>query len=112
MDAFYASVEQREHPQLKGMPVAGGGARERGGVAAASYVARRYGVRSAMPSAQAYRLCPHITFVKPRFDRYKEVSQQIRAFPEYMFSYFSLYWRPVLSQVRKCLAFILRVIFE
>jgi len=84
MDAFYASVEQRDHPHLRGQPVAVGGARERGVVAAASYEARQYGVRSAMPSATALRKCPELVFVPPRFAVYKEVSRQIRAiFAEY-----------------------------
>ena len=84
MDAFYASVEQRDHPELRGRPVAVGGARERGVVAAASYEARQYGVRSAMPSATALRKCPELVFVPPRFAVYKEVSRQIRAiFAEY-----------------------------
>lgn len=78
MDAFYASVEQRDNPALKGKPVAVGGSRERGVVAAASYEARKYGVHSAMPSVTAYRRCPDITFVRPRFDVYKTVSNQIR----------------------------------
>ena len=78
MDAFYASVEQRDNPELRGQPVAVGGSRERGVVAAASYEARPYGVRSAMPSVVALRKCPHLIFVPPRFDVYKEVSQQIR----------------------------------
>jgi DNA polymerase-4 len=77
MDAFYASVEQRDEPALRGQPVAVGG-RERGVVMAASYEARTFGVRSAMPSATAKRLCPELVFVKPRFDVYKEVSRQIR----------------------------------
>src|SRR6187551_131134 len=79
MDAFYASVEQRDDPALRGRPVAVGGARERGVVAAASYEARRFGVRSAMPSVTAKRKCPNLIFVKPRFDVYREVSRQIRA---------------------------------
>jgi DNA polymerase-4 len=84
MDAFYASVEQRDFPQLKGKPVAVGGSRERGVVAAASYEARKYGVHSAMSTRKAYANCPHIIFVKPRFDVYKEVSRQIRSiFLEY-----------------------------
>jgi DNA polymerase-4 len=79
MDAFYASVEQRDNSELRGKPVAVGGSRERGVVAAASYEARKFGVRSAMPSVTAKRNCPELIFVKPRFDVYKAVSLQIRA---------------------------------
>jgi DNA polymerase-4 len=78
MDAFYASVEQRDNPELRGKPVAVGGSRERGVVAAASYEARQFGVHSAMPSITAKRKCPDLIFVKPRFDAYKAISLQIR----------------------------------
>ena len=79
MDAFYASVEQRDDPALKGRPVAVGYPAKRGVVAAASYEARRFGVRSAMPSTTAMRKCPELDFVPPRFEVYRAVSQQIRA---------------------------------
>jgi DNA polymerase-4 len=78
MDAFYASVEQRDNPVLRGKPVAVGGSAERGVVAAASYEARKFGVRSAMPSVTARRQCPDLIFVKPRFEVYKAISLQIR----------------------------------
>jgi len=84
MDAFYASVEQRDNSELRGKPVAVGGSRERGVVAAASYEARKFGVHSAMPSLTAKRRCPDLIFVKPRFDAYKAISEQIRQiFAEY-----------------------------
>lgn len=78
MDAFFASVEQMDYPELKGKALAVGGSEKRGVVAAASYEARKFGVRSAMSGAQAKRNCPELIFVPPRFDRYKEISQQIR----------------------------------
>ena len=77
MDAFYASVEQMDRPELKGKPLAVGGSRQRGVVAAASYEARAFGVHSALASSIAARRCPNLIFVKPRFDRYKEISSQI-----------------------------------
>lgn len=84
MDAFFASIEQLDHPDLQGKPIAVGGGRERGVVAAASYEARKFGVRSAMSGALAKKLCPHLIFVKTNFERYKEVSKKIRAiFYEY-----------------------------
>lgn len=79
MDAFYASVEQLDNEELRGKPIAVGGSKERGVVAAASYEARVFGVRSAMPSIVAARRCPNLIFVKPRFERYKEISNQIRS---------------------------------
>lgn len=77
MDAFYASVEQRDDPNLRGKPLAVGGSKERGVVAAASYEARQYGIHSAMSSKIAYRRCPEIIFVKPNFEKYRAVSEQI-----------------------------------
>jgi len=78
MDAFYASVEQLDNPELRGKAIAVGGSSERGVVSAASYEARKYGVKSAMSSVIAKRNCPHLIFVKTRFDRYREISQRIR----------------------------------
>lgn len=84
MDAFYASVEQRDNPGLKGKAIAVGGGENRGVTTTASYEARKFGVRSAMPGWKAKQLCPHIIFVPPRFDAYKQVSNQIRnVFQEY-----------------------------
>ena len=77
MDAFFASIEQRDNPELRGKPVAVGGSRKRGVVAAASYEARKYGVRSAMSSVVAKRKCPKLIFVKPRFEVYQKISAQI-----------------------------------
>lgn len=79
MDAFYASVEQMDHPELKGKAVAVGGSEARGVVAAASYEARKFGVRSALSGVLAKKYCPEIIFVKPRFDRYKEISRKVQA---------------------------------
>lgn len=84
MDAFYASVEQLDNPYLKGKPIAVGGNEVRGVVSAASYEARKFGVRSALSGVLAKKYCPEIIFVKPRFDRYKEISKKIRSiFHEY-----------------------------
>lgn len=78
MDAFYASIEQRDRPELRGQPVVvGGSPQSRGVVATASYEARKFGIRSAMSCSQAYKLCPHAIFVSPRFEVYEQVSQQI-----------------------------------
>lgn len=77
MDAFYASVEQMDNPQLYGKPIAVGGSESRGVVAAASYEARKFGVRSAISGVLAKKYCPELIFVRPRFERYKEISKQI-----------------------------------
>ena len=86
MDAFYASVEERDQPALAGRPVIVGGTPEgRGVVAAANYIARKFGVHSAMPAATAKRLCPHAAFLPPRIAHYAEVSEHIRnIFEQYM----------------------------
>ena len=78
MDAFYASVEQMDHPELRGKPIAVSGNEIRGVVSAASYEARKFGVRSALSGVLAKKYCPELIFVKPRFDRYKEISNKIR----------------------------------
>ncbi|MFT4565930.1 MAG: DNA polymerase-4 [Saprospiraceae bacterium] len=87
MDAFYASVEQRDYPELLGKPIAVGGGSSRGVLTTCSYEARKFGVRSAMPGYMAKKLCPHIIFMPVRFDAYREVSKQIR---EIFYSYTSL----------------------
>lgn len=88
MDAFYASVEQRDFPELKGKPlIVGGQPDSRGVVAACSYEARKFGIHSAMASSRAYRLCPQAIFVRPRFEAYREVSNQIR----------DIFWRYALE---------------
>lgn len=79
MDAFYASVEQRDNPDLRGKPIAIGSAGKRGVVATASYEARKYGVHSAMPSITALKRCPHLIFVRGNMDKYKDISYQIRS---------------------------------
>src|ERR1700690_2317681 len=79
MDAFYASVEEQDRPELKGLPLIVGGTSGRGVVAAASYAVRRFGVRSAMPMSEALRRCPHAVCVQPRMARYKEVSERVFA---------------------------------
>jgi DNA polymerase-4 len=79
MDAFYASVEQMDNPELRGKPVAVGGGENRGVVSAASYEARKFGVRSALSGILAKRYCPELIFVRPRFDRYREISNKIRS---------------------------------
>ena len=79
MDAFFASVEQLDNPQLKGKPVVVGGNSKRGVIAAASYEARKYGIKSAMSSAEAVRLCPDLIFVRHKFDRYREISHEVRS---------------------------------
>ncbi len=79
MDAFYASVEQRDRPELRGRPVVVGGSPDgRGVIASASYEARKFGIRSAMSSAKAYRICPQLVFVRPEFTKYREASHRIR----------------------------------
>ena len=78
MDAFYTSVEQLDNPNLKGKPIVVGGSSDRGVIAAASYQARCYGIRSAMSSVLAKKKCSQLIFIKPRFDRYKEISNKIR----------------------------------
>src|SRR5688500_19016238 len=84
MDAFYASVEQRDRPELRGQPVIVGGTSNRGVVAAASYEVRKFGVRSAMPIREALRRCPHAVCVPPRMSVYREVSHEVfRVFHEY-----------------------------
>jgi len=85
MDAFFASVEQRDRPELRGKPVVvGGDPHGRGVVSTCSYEARKYGIHSAMASSIAYKLCPHAVFIRPRFDVYKAVSDQVRKiFHEY-----------------------------
>lgn len=87
MDAFYASVEQLDNPELRGKPIAVGGGGKRGVVSAASYEARKYGVRSAMSGVLAQKKCPHLIFVRPRFQRYTEISKRIR---EIFFEYTDL----------------------
>ena len=91
MDAFFASVEQRDNPDLQGKPVAVGGSGGRGVVAAASYEARKFGVRSAMPSVTAKRLCPDLIFVRHRFDAYREASRKIRE----IFRYYTPHVEPL-----------------
>lgn len=84
MDAFFASVEQLDHPELRGKPVAVGGSGPRSVVAAASYEARKFGVRSAMPSVTAKKLCPELIFVRHNFSRYSEISGKVHEiFREY-----------------------------
>ena len=87
MDAFYTSVEELDNPHLKGKPIVVGGSSDRGVIAAASYQARCYGIRSAMSSVLAKKKCSKLIFIKPRFDRYKEISNKVR---EIFFEYTDL----------------------
>ena len=104
MDAFYAAIEQRDNPNLAGKPVVvGGSATGRGVIAAASYEARKFGLHSAMPSAQAIRLCPQAIFIKPQMEKYSAVSKQIREIREICVSILQIKVNPDATQEKQSL---------